>query len=61
MARAGRTVGWSTGLSPPAAVLSSYFPEQREAAVIEMIKRNPALRDEKNERRITGLPVDSQL
>ena len=23
-----------------------YFPEQREAAVIEMIKRNPALRDE---------------
>ena len=23
-----------------------YFPEQREAAVIEMIRRNPALRDE---------------
>ena len=22
-----------------------YFPEQREAAVIQMIKRNPALRD----------------
>jgi transcriptional regulator with XRE-family HTH domain len=25
---------------------AGYFPEQREAAVIEMVKRSPALRDE---------------